>query len=175
VVQALLSDNVATFPIPENLAHVKWPGTRPAPFGPARQETDPGRSEARDVLGPGRQPVGRARHDLIRLWPARHGSRPMWPVEHEHGPTRPIRPDSSWPLTHADPTAQNPHAECIKSPASLSNPTSSAPALRSSLSHAALHHLHSPPCRAAAPHCVAPALHSPSCRAKWRLREFRLD
>jgi hypothetical protein len=78
---------------------------------------------------------------------------------------QPVRPDSSWALTRTDPMAQNPHAECIKSPTSLLNPTSPAPALCSPSSHAALHHLHSPPRHVAAPNCVMPALHSPPCHA----------
>jgi hypothetical protein len=153
------------------LAHVKLVGMRPALFGPARarastarNKPELARSTSRTVLGPGRQPVGQARHDPIRLRPTRHGSRPMWPIEHESNLAWPVRPDSSWPLTCADPMAQNPHAECIKSPASLLNPTSPAPALCSPSSHATLHHLHSPPRRTATPHRVALALHSLLCR-----------
>jgi hypothetical protein len=138
-----------------------WPDTEGNGPGPAR-------STSHAVLRPGRQPVKRAWHSPIRLRPDRHDSRPVWPVEHEHGLTRPVRTDSSWPLTRANPTAQNPHAECIKSPASLLNPTLPAPtphsAPQSPSSHAALHRLHSPPRRVAAPHRVAPALHSPLVR-----------
>jgi hypothetical protein len=77
--------NIVT--IPENLACVKWAGTRPTLFGPARARPDMvgngpelARSMSHAVLGPGRQPVGRARH----------GFRPMWPVKHEHGLLGPI-------------------------------------------------------------------------------------
>jgi hypothetical protein len=95
----------------------------------------------------------------------------MWPVE--HGLARPVRPDSSWPLTRVDPTAENPRVECIKLSTSLLNPTSPAPAPHSApqspSTHVTLHRLHSPPHRTASslptasrrhstPHRVAPSL-----------------
>jgi hypothetical protein len=107
-----------------------WPGTSTARHGRKRAQADLKHEHA--MLGPDRKPVERARHDPIRLRPAKHDSRPMWPVEHEHDPALHVRSDSSWLLTHADPTAQNSHVECIKSPNTRTLPRySPTPALRS--------------------------------------------
>jgi hypothetical protein len=66
------------------------------------------------MLGPGRQLIGRAHHDLIMLRPIRHGLWPLRPAMQRHDPARPAWPDSSRSLTSMDPTAGNLLTLCIK-------------------------------------------------------------
>jgi hypothetical protein len=101
-----------------------------------RKRPGPTQSTNRVMLRPGQQPIRRAPHDSIRRQPSRHDTWPEWPVEHEHDPGRPVRPDSSRSLPRMDPTAPNPHAECINAHSHPSNPPSPAPALHSPPRHA---------------------------------------
>jgi hypothetical protein len=107
--------------IPENLAHDKWAGMGPARFGLARAQPGmaangpgPTRSTSHAVLGPGQQPVGRARNNSIMHRPSRHDIWPMRPAVQRHGPTRLAWPDSSRPLNSTDPTTGNFLASGIK-------------------------------------------------------------
>jgi len=80
--------------IAADLARAKWASLRPAAFslararpGPVLNGPGPARSTPRAVLGPGRQPVGPARHGPIRHGTASPSHGPLGPAR--HGPARP--------------------------------------------------------------------------------------